>query len=150
MDPFSLKSVKTLSRDSRTSEWVHAFLLGPGDNRALSDGLKKAERRWLGPIEVPVAWLERCCGPEPEMEFQVGPVGWSNRLATLTEALDAGVDFPPIIAEYRDGRLSVRDGNHRLGTFELAGRETMWTLIWYNSQGDLEEHRPTLLASGIL
>lgn len=138
------------AREGRIEEWVHDFLLAPGDNAALSQGLRRMERHWVGPVELPIRWLERCCGPEPEIEYPQDPESWARRVGGLGEGLRSGASLPPLITEYRSGRLSVRDGNHRLGAVEAAGHTTAWVLIWYNTAGDLELHRSELRAAGFL
>lgn len=136
------------SREGHIDSWVDAFLLGPGNNEALAVGLKKAKRYWLGPLRIRVALLERCCGPESHMEYMEDAGLWQERLVGFRETLASGGEFPPLIAEYRDGKLSVRDGNHRLGAIEAEGHESTWALVWHNSKADLERHRKELGASG--
>jgi hypothetical protein len=150
MERFSLSDAQAYSKEGRIPEWVHSYLRGPGDNRALSEGLGKAERHWLGPVHIPVPWLERCCGPEAHMEYREDADAWARSVSVFAECLASGDDIPPVIAEYRGGRLSVRDGNHRLGAFDMAGLPRVWALIWYNSLPDLEEHRAVMVAARVL
>jgi hypothetical protein len=149
VNSFSVDSAQTFSREGRIAEWVHAFLLGPGDNKALSDGLKRDHRHWIGPIQVPIKWLDRCCGPEREMEYPEDPQYWSTRIADIAKFIRSGGDVPPLIVEYRGDGLSVRDGSHRLGALEAENHETAWILIWYDSRPDYELHRAKLMADGI-
>ena len=66
----------------------------------------------------------------------------------ITSRMAAGytdvLALPPMIVEYRDGELSVRDGNTRLGAMELLGWKTCWVVIWYNSEADYRKHSATL------
>jgi len=150
MDPFSLESARELGREGRAEDWIHMFLLGPGNNNALSDGLKKAPRYWIGPVEIPLDRLYRCCGPEAGMEYPEDVELWAKRLQDLSSFLRSGRTVPPLIAEYRSGRLNVRDGGHRLGAFESLGCEKAWTFIWHNSQPEFERHWAELSAEGTL
>jgi hypothetical protein len=147
---FTLETAIAWSQRGRIDEWVNALLLGPGNNEALAVGLRLAERHWLGPVELPIASLERCCGPEPQMEFLEDEDHWNQRVASLLEMLESGIEFPPLVAEYRDGLLSVRDGNHRLGAMVAGSRDSAWTLVWHNSRADLDRSRRALAAVGVM
>jgi hypothetical protein len=49
---------------------------------------------------------------------------------------------PPLIAEYRAGTLSLRDGNHRHEAMRRKGWPACWVIVWYNSQADLLSDQP--------
>ncbi len=38
--------------------------------------------------------------------------------------------MPPLIAHHINGKLSVRDGNHRLGAMELDKIDDCWVIVW--------------------
>jgi hypothetical protein len=120
--------------------WVDAFLRATGNNVELADGLRKAPRWWRGPIRVPLGELVRVVGPEPEMEYYEPEASWQRRIAEMIESLERGWDPPPVIAEYRAGTLSVRDGGHRVAALARAGRDAAWTIIWFNDQSNLNEY----------
>lgn len=127
--------------------WIHTFLNGPGGNRELSEGLLAAPRWWRGVLQLPLATLARCCGPEPEMEYPQDRAGWENRVSQLVESLESGVEFFPLIVEYRAGELSVRDGNHRAEAYRRLGRPDAPVMVWYNSRADFERHGARIAAS---
>lgn len=127
---FTLKEAAACAREGRIEEWVHVFLLGEGGNRALSDGLKLKKRYWAGPVRVDTNRLMRCCGPEADMEYVLDRDEWEDRIEHFRRAIRSGWDMPPVIAENRAGRLSVRDGNHRLEALAREGRRSCWTIIW--------------------
>jgi hypothetical protein len=136
---FDVPTAQAFANQGRLEEWVHAYLLG-GDwaNPGLSDGLKLQQRWWLGPLELPLAALERCVGPEPGMEYPVTVKYWEWRTGEIADGIRASgagpLDLPPLIAMYDQGHLSVRDGNHRYGAYEMLGWPTAWALVWFNSQ----------------
>jgi adenylate cyclase len=49
-----------------------------------------------------------------------------------------------MIAEYRRGELSLRDGNTRYGAMRLLGWPTCWVIVWYNSESDYQRHNKAL------
>jgi hypothetical protein len=115
--------------------WVDAFLRATGNNVALADGLLRAPRWWHGPIEAPIAQLIRVVGPEPEMEFHEPADRWQVRIDAMARDLAQGWQPPPLIAEYRSGALSVRDGGHRLAALGRTS-DRAWTIVWFNSESD--------------
>jgi hypothetical protein len=121
--------------------WVHTFLLGEGRNKALSDGLKKQKRFWVGPKEIELSLLPRITGPEAHMEYVVDAKGFDEKTKRMLADLKSGWKPAPLIAEYRDRVLSLRDGNHRREALELAGFKTYSTVIWFNSEEDFKKYK---------
>ena len=72
------------------------------------------------------------------MEFRVDPAAWDARTDALAQGFDRLEAIPPLIAEYRDGVLSVRDGNHRHEAIRRRGWPTCWVVVWYNSAADYD------------
>ena len=68
----SLASAQAFAAGDRLEEWVHAYLLSHGNNRAFSEGLRRCLRCFMGPFRLPLGWFTRCCGPEPGMKYPVG------------------------------------------------------------------------------
>ena len=117
--------------------WVAAYLNQPGwANPGLRAGLATQPRRWLGPLRIALGRLIRCTGPEPGMEHPVPGNEWSRRIHSLAKGLTDPDTVPPLIAEWRAPRLSLRDGNHRHAAMELNGWARAWTLVWTNSPED--------------
>ena len=114
----------------RIEEWLHAFLQGPADNAAFSEGLQQKPRHWLGPVNVALDHIERCCGPEPHMEYVMPEESWQERTALFRTWLAEAWDMPPLIGQLHEGRVSVRDGNHRMGALEQLGVADAWIIIW--------------------
>lgn len=112
-------------------EWVHAFLNGPGNNKPLSDGLRLAPRRWVGPMMLPLEKLTRTCGPESGKQYRVDQAGWDTKTDSIANAVRGGTDLAPLIAEYEDKELLIRDGNHRYEGLTKAGAKAYWIIIWY-------------------
>jgi hypothetical protein len=139
MSGFDLASAQQAAAEGRTEEWVQRYLAGgPWANPGLSDGLRLQQRWWRGPVATSVQRLERCCGPEPQMEFRMNPEGWERRVEAIAASLVSLAALPPLIVEYRRGVLSVRDGSHRLAAIVRLGWPYAWVLIWYNSLVDYQ------------
>ena len=75
------------------------------------------------------------------MEFRMAPAAWDARTGALAAGFTSLEAIPPLIAEYRDGLLSVRDGNHRHEAIRRKGWLTCWVIVWYNSAADYEQDR---------
>ncbi len=74
------------------------------------------------------------------MEYPDEPEHWARRTAQMAAGFGEALAIPPLIAEYRSGELSVRDGNTRHEAIRLRGWATCWVVIWYNSQADYLRH----------
>jgi hypothetical protein len=51
----------------------------------------------------------------------------------MQESMDDGWEPPPVIAEWRDGRLLLQDGNHRYEALVRAHAAFAWTLVYFPS-----------------
>lgn len=130
---FDVPSCRAAAEAGRLDEWLHGYLNGgPWANPGLSVGLRRRARRWIGPVLLRLHALERCCGPEPELEYQVDADGWRRKVSDMAGGLTDPVELPPLVVEWRLGRLSVRDGSHRHAAACLAGWPALWAVVWYN------------------
>lgn len=127
---FTLTAAQEYAEKGDIEGWVHLFLNGEGNNAALSEGLKRRPRHWIGPIEVDLACLERVVGPEPHFEYVENEDWWNLKITQISERIRSGWDTPPLIAQHINGTFSVRDGNHRLGAMEKLGRKSCHVVIW--------------------
>lgn len=139
---FDVPTARQYAEEGRLEAWIHAYLnTGYWANLAFSEGLKRQPRWWRGPLEIRLPALSRCCGPEPTMEFRMEPAAWENRVASLTRTMtNDPLELPPLIVEYRQAELSIRDGNTRYAVMEQRGWPTCWAVIWYNTEADYREH----------
>jgi hypothetical protein len=136
-------SAQQWARDGKIEEWVHKYLLsgkGGKSDPEFSKGLKREKRWWNGPVELSLNDLSPAVGVEPEMEYVVDKDKWHARTSDLAKSFSSPLSLPPLIAEYRAGALSVRDGNTRYGAMKLLGWSTCWVIIWYNSESDYHQH----------
>jgi hypothetical protein len=130
---FSLASATTAAAEDRTASWVGEFLASPGsDNAALAAALAQKRHWWLGPIRVRLDDLVRLAGPEPDAVVRVAPQEWEDDVEEMHESLDQGWEPPPLLAEYRDGRLLLQDGNHRYDALTRARAYDTWVLVFFD------------------
>jgi hypothetical protein len=139
---FDTRSALKATGEGKIEEWVHCYLTTGGwANPAFSRGLKLEKRWWNGPIEVNLKDLSRCVGPEPGMEYPVTFEYWDERTRQMALTLTEPLAIPPLIVEYRNGELSVRDGNTRHGAMELLQWRTCWVIFWYTAESDYHRHQ---------
>ncbi len=136
MSIYTLKSAMDFASKNDIETWVHLFLNGEGDNLGLSEGLKNKKRYWLGPIEIETRLLDRVVGPELDMEYVEDEKWWNHNINEICIRLEDGWDMPPLIAETRNGSLSIRDGNHRLGALQKLNKEKCFLIIWDDNGED--------------
>lgn len=132
---FTVEEAKAFAKEGVLEEWVHLLLMTAGNNCPFSEGLKRERRNWAGPVLVPLQELERCCGPEPEMEYRVPEDSWDVHIGELMALLREGWRYPPLIVQAAEGRLSIRDGNHRHEALRRLGEPAAWAILW-NTAGE--------------
>lgn len=143
IEEFTVKTAQMYAQANRLEEWIHTYLnSGYWANLGLSEGLRRQQRWWLGPLEVPLSDLVRACGPEMHMEYRVDPAQWETRITTFARGIHDPLNLPPLIVQYRQGVLSIRDGNHRYEALRRQGHSTCWVLIWYDYEEDFLFDRP--------
>ena len=132
----SLASAQAFAAGGRLEEWVHAYLLSHGNNRAFSEGLRRCPRCFMGPFRLPRGWFTRCCGPEPGMKYPVEAAGFWRHVEELAAAIQAGEDLPPLIANYAGGVFELNDGNHRLEALTRLGAAECNVIVWCTGEED--------------
>jgi len=141
------RSAQRYAAEGKIEEWAHKYLcsgLGGETNQPFSDALKREQRWWNGPIEVKLDDLLPAVGTSPDMEYVVSEDYWVARTGAMAPTFTEPLALPPLIIEYREGILSVRDGNTRLETMKRLGWPTCWIIIWYNTESDYQEHNKKL------
>src|SRR5688572_20148108 len=131
MEDFSSVGARSAAEFGQLEAWVHSYLLGPGANRAFSEGLKLRPRYWRDPELLPLQMLRRTCGPEPAMPFREPLDTWQARVSAIASSFRDLALFPPLIARYEPGRLPINDGSHRYAAFETLGLVHCWVIVWY-------------------
>jgi hypothetical protein len=134
---FTVPTAIEYARSGQIETWIHAYLTnGEWAYLGLADGLCLQQRWWIGPISVDISNMSRCCGPEAGKEYKVAQELWELRITRLMQSITDLMTVPPLIAEYRSGNLSIRDGNHRHEAIRRKGWLNCWVVVWHNSEED--------------
>jgi hypothetical protein len=137
---FSVDDARAAAARDELGAWVAAFLASPGsDNAALAHELTEPPRSWLGPVLVPLHDLHRLAGPpDHPVLCPVDDDYWDDRVDDLEDRIDDGWEPPPLIVTFRDGRLVLEDGNHRVEGLRRAGEGKGWAVIGFEGRGQLD------------
>ncbi len=130
---YTSETARDAAQHDRLGEWVAEFLSSPGsDNVELADELTGRMGWWLGPVRVPIDDLHRLAGPPgaPVLR-ELDDDEWRDDVDQLSRRIEAGQDPPPVIASFRDGRLVLEDGNHRVEAVRRAGAGECWAVIGF-------------------
>jgi hypothetical protein len=89
-------------------------------------------------VQVPVDRLHRLAGPSDDPVLcAVDDDYWRDDVDDLAELIeDDSWEPPPVIVTYRDGRLELEDGNHRVEGLRRAGRDRAWAVIAFDDPAE--------------
>ena len=135
----TLSSALEYSKHGMIEEWVHLFLNDEGNNIPFSDGLKLEKRYFIGPIEIPLSILSRCCGPEENMKYVIEKDGFYARVNRIYERYKRGWDMPPLIVNYNDSGFELNDGNHRYEALIKSDKARYYVIMWITGKEILDE-----------
>lgn len=137
-DAYSTDAARAAAARDDLAGWVARFLASPGsDNPQLAEQLTDTHRWWLGPVEVPLDQLHRLAGPAGDPVLEVVPEDeWRDDVEDLARHIEDGHEPPPVIASYRDDRLVLEDGNHRVEALRRSGAGNAWTVIGFEDAGE--------------
>jgi hypothetical protein len=129
---FSVATARQYAHEGRLDEWLHAYLNIPAwANPRLSQIIRHQRPLWVGPIEVGLSQLVRCCGPEEGMRFRKDVADWERDIAAILDGLHDPHDLPPLIVRPQIGGVfGLADGNHRHEAMRRKQWHTGWALIW--------------------
>ena len=122
--------------DEEIARWVGDFLASRGGNAVLAAALAQEPHWWFGPIRLRTTELEPLAGPDDRTPCDVAPAVWEEDVDAMQRNLGAGWEPPPLLVEWRDGRLLLQDGNHRHEALLRAGEPDAWVLAYFPSLAD--------------
>ena len=118
------------TRRASASGW-RTFASPGSDNGPLAAQLTDRPRWWLGPALVPLHQLNRLAGPPDHPVLSaVDDDDWRDDVDDLAQKVRGGA--LPVIASYREGRLILEDGNHRVEGVRCSGADETWTVIGFD------------------
>ncbi len=124
--------------------WVYQFLTTTGSNKKLAE-IMNEKGHWMGPIEIPLKNLKRCCGPEKEMKFYQPKEKFNRKVKKMIKSLKKGWKPAPLIVWYQDKELSIADGAHRTEALKKIKFKKYPTLIWFKDKENLKEYENNTL-----
>jgi hypothetical protein len=137
---FTVATAAHAAATGQLEAWVDRYLrTGHWANVPFADGLKLAQRWWCGPLKVKLDDLSPCVGVGTEYEYNIPAEqfdGWIDEIARQFP-IDARF-LPPMIVEYRNGELSLRDGNKRYWAMRQLGWTSCWMVLWFNDSAEYE------------
>ena len=131
---YSTDEARAAAERDELIDWVVAFLSSPGsDNAPLAVSLRDEGLSWAGPVRLPIDELPRLAGPSDHPVLQpVDDDEWADGVDELARSIETGTEPPPVIATFRDGRLGLEDGNHRVEALRRAGRTEAWVVVGFD------------------
>jgi len=142
-DKYSVHAARAAAERDELGEWVADFLASPGsDNGPLAEELTNRPRWWLGPAMIPLQQLNRLAGPPGQPVLStIDEDDWRDDVDDLAQKVREGWDPPPVIASYREGRLVLEDGNHRVEGVRRSGAHETWTVIGFDDPAARDRYR---------
>lgn len=120
---FTIDGARTFAEEGKIEEWVHLFLYGIRNNKALSAVLKLEKRHWTGPNLMELKnWAATAA------QRKIWNIS-SPRKPGKTLWMNAGWSPPPLIAERVKDKLILRDGNHHHEAMSKLGWGKYWVII---------------------
>ena len=139
-EQFGLEAARRAAERGELAVWVGDFLASAGsDNEILAAALAMRPHWWVGPLELPVARLERLAGPEDDALCEIDDDEWEDDIDSMEDSLDEGWSPPPLLVQHDHGRLLLQDGNHRYEAMTRAGEERCWVIVYFDDEADRDD-----------
>lgn len=137
-DPFSVENAKAASDRGDLADWVAHFLASPGsDNPVLAEALPAELGWWAGPVRLPLGSLQRLAGPSGDpVVCPVDDDFWGERVERMEGLAEEGWEPPPVIVAFRNGKLVLEDGNHRVESLRRAGHREVWAVVGFEQPAE--------------
>lgn len=134
-EKFTVETARVAAAEDSLDEWMARFLASPGsDNAPLGQMLSERSLLWIGPLELPIADLNRLAGPPGHpVVVEVDDEEWRDDVEDLHEKVEEGWEPPPVVVTYEDGQLKLEDGNHRVEGMRRAGETMAWSVVGFDT-----------------
>ncbi len=139
-DDFTIDGARVAATRGQLRQWVEDFLASEGsDNAELGVGLSRSYEWWFGPVELPIDHLQRLAGRpgQPVLET-LEEHEWRDDVDDLAAKLERGYLPAPVVVTYRDGKLELEDGNHRVEAMLRAGLDQAWSVVGFEAEADMD------------
>lgn len=134
---FDLYSAQAAAQENTLHQWVTAYL--KSDQHApltLAPGVKRRPRYWLGPLQLPIRYMERIAGPERDIPRRKHPIAWEREVARIIRTLTHPEALPPLILHYQPPTLYIVEGSERHEALRRLDELAVWVIIGCDRAAD--------------
>ena len=137
---YSIESALEYSKRNEIDKWLQLFLRDnsyehASPNIPLADGLLLEERFYIGPILMDLDKLDTL-RIEKDIDDENDKLFYRQKENGIIKNYN-DYNMPPLIAEYKDDKLGLVDGNHRYTALKKLNVDKYYVIIWGNK--DLED-----------
>ena len=137
---YSIESALEYSKRNEIDKWLQLFLRDnsyehASNNIPLADGLLLEERFYIGPILMDLDKLDTL-RIEKDIDDETDKLKKRQKENGIIKNYN-DYNMPPLIAEYKDDKLGLVDGNHRYTALKKLNVDKYYVIIWGNK--DLED-----------
>ncbi len=112
---FDLQTSRQFAREGRVKEWIENLLtVSSHPNPELWRAIHERNGYWIGPVEVRLDAMKRCCGPKREATLNPRYIKhpekddvWDKRIDDLVESIKTPGETAPILVRYVYQTLEV-------------------------------------------
>lgn len=131
-----IDSAKEYDQQGLLEEWLHTYLLFTRKNKAFSEGLYQENRYYIGPIMMSLSLLQRNCGPEEGMRWQINREVFEDRVQKWTNKIQTQEKLPPLIINYTNGHFEINCNSPLYEALIRLNKESFVVVIWITSPVD--------------
>ncbi len=130
MQNYSLTSAFEASKNDDLKNWAISYLNSEGNNHGLAQIIQNTPCKHIELTEAPLHGLIRICGPEKGMAFPEDISVWESRISTLRQAINSGIELPPLIITDFWEASQISDGAHRYEALIRNGITKYWAIFF--------------------
>ena len=138
---YSIDNAIEYSKRNEIDKWVQLFLRDgsyehANPNIPLADGLLLEERFYMGPLLIDLNKITTL-RIEKDIEDENDKLFYRQKENGISKAYN-DYNMPPLIAEYKDGKLNLVDGSHRYTALRKLNVDKYYVIIWGNKNLEKE------------
>ena len=116
-------------------EMTVTFLENEGNNKKLSEIIRKRENIKIELKKIKLSKLRREMGPEEEkLTFSESKESWDKRINSFVEDIKNGYEPLPLIITNFWSELDLSDGSHRHAALEKLGVSEYWSICIFEDK----------------
>lgn len=143
---YSIDNAIEYSNRNEIDKWLQLFLRDSSYEHAspnipLADGLLLEERFYIGPVLIDLDIITTL-RIEKDIENENDRQFYREKENGILEKY-SDYNMPPLIAEYKNGKFNLVDGNHRYTALKKLNVDKYYVIIWGNK--DLENEVKSII-----